>query len=61
MEEIKGIFSLIWLFTLIAFIVYWWKKRKAKNNVGENYADDENYKKSAKSKKLSVQFALRHL
>ena len=52
MEEIKGIFSLIWLFTLIAFIVYWWKKRKAKNNVGENYADDENYKKISKIKKI---------
>ena len=52
MDFLKGIFSLIWLGTLIAFVVYWWKKRKAKKDVGENYTDDENYKKISKMKRI---------
>ena len=52
MDFLKGIFSLIWLGTFVAFVVYWWKKRKARKNAGENYADDENYKKISKIKKI---------
>ena len=52
MEEIKGLFMIIWFVSLTAFVVYWWKKRKAKNNAGENYTDDENYKKISKMKRI---------
>jgi len=52
MEFIQSLFSLAWIATLIAFIVFWWKKRKARLAAGENYADDENYKHISKIKKI---------
>ena len=44
---------LIWVATMPAFIVFWWKKRKARLAAGENYADDENYKKFSKIKRAT--------
>lgn len=45
----NGFFSLVWLVTLIAFIVYWRKKVGAKKNFG---ADSEEYKKISKTKRI---------
>lgn len=52
MEFVQSLFSLTWLATLIAFIVFWRKKVNAKKSAGENYADDENYKHISKIKKF---------
>ena len=30
--------------TVVAFIIYWWKKRNARINAGEDYANDAEYK-----------------
>ena len=38
--------------TGVAFIVYWWKKQKARINAGENYADDSEYKKISLHKRI---------
>lgn len=41
----SAIFFLLGVATLIAFIVFWWKKRTARKNAGESYKDDVTYKK----------------
>ena len=38
--------------TLIMFVVYWWKKRKARLAAGENYQDDEHYQYVSSRKRL---------
>ena len=35
---------LVFLISVIAFVVYWWKKRRARIFAGEHYLADENYK-----------------
>ena len=58
----------LWAGSLIAFIIYWWKKRSARLSAGENYSENEIYKKISMKKRivgvasviffaLSVQFA----
>lgn len=44
--------SLVFLTTLIAFVVFWWKKRKARIAAGADYMDDQNYQKVSKIKRL---------
>lgn len=41
----SAVFFLLGVATLIAFIVFWWKKRTARKNAGESYKDDATYKK----------------
>lgn len=41
----SAVFFLLGVATLIAFIVFWWKKRTARKNAGESYKDDVTYKK----------------
>ena len=48
----SGFFILVWLVTLIAFIVYWWKKRKARIAAGEGYKDDPTYQQVSKVKRI---------
>ena len=38
--------------TAIMFVVYWWKKRKARLAAGENYQDDEHYQHVSARKRL---------
>lgn len=38
--------------TIIMFVVYWWKKRKARIAAGENYQNDESYQSVSKQKTL---------
>ena len=38
--------------TLIMFVVYWWKKRKARLAAGENYQTDENYQRISVRKRI---------
>ena len=40
-----GVLSLIFLISLISFVVYWYKKRRARQAVGEDYESDATYKK----------------
>lgn len=44
--------SFVFLITLIAFVVFWWKKRKARIVAGAEYANDKNYQKVSKTKRL---------
>lgn len=48
----QGFFILLWLASVIAFIIFWWKKRKARLAAGENYAEDENYQSKSKIKRI---------
>ena len=41
--------ALVFLVTLIAFIVFWWKKRKARKQFGK---DSEQYKRTSKIKRV---------
>ena len=43
--------SWIFFFTLIAFIVFYFKKRNARKKAGENYKSDERYLAVSKKKK----------
>lgn len=45
-------FILVHLITLFAFIVFWWKKRKARLAAGENYKADPQYKHISKIKRI---------
>ena len=38
--------------TAVAFIIYWWKKRKARLSAGENYRNDSDYKKISLQKRI---------
>ena len=44
--------SQIFFFTLIAFIVFYFKKRNARKKAGENYKSDERYLAVSKKKKI---------
>jgi hypothetical protein len=46
------VFSLIWFVSLIAFIVFWRKKKVARKNAGENYQTDPVYTKISKQKRI---------
>lgn len=43
---------LVHFVTLIAFIVFWWKKRKARIAAGENYKGDPQYQHISKIKRI---------
>lgn len=42
----------VWFVTLITFVVFFFKKRKARKAAGENYKQDEQYLKVSKKKKI---------
>ena len=42
----------VWFVTLITFVVFFFKKRKARKVAGENYKQDEQYLKVSKKKKI---------
>ena len=44
--------ALVFFVTLIMFIVYWWKKRKARISAGDNYPNDEKYQETSKIKRI---------
>ena len=44
--------SFVFLITLIAFVVFWWKKRKARIAAGADYINDHNYQKISKIKRI---------
>ena len=44
--------ALVFFVTLIMFIVYWWKKRKARISAGDNYPNDEKYQDTSKIKRI---------
>ena len=48
----KGFFILIWLASAVAFIVFWWKKRKARIAAGEDYQNDADYQSKSKTKRI---------
>lgn len=48
----SGFFFLVNFVTLIAFIVFWWKKRKARIAAGENYKEDSQYRHISKIKRI---------
>lgn len=45
-------FLVFWI-SVIAFVVYWWKKRRARIFAGEHYLADENYRKMNFRKKIA--------
>ena len=46
------LFFLIWCISLIAFIVFWWKKYKARKAAGDAFSTDEKYLSISKTKKI---------
>ena len=48
----SGLFFFLWFVTLIAFIVYWWKKRCARLAGGADYKSDSLYLKMSKIKRI---------
>ena len=46
------LFSLVWLVSLVAFIVYWRKKASARKAAGENYQSDPEYLAVSKTKRI---------
>ena len=44
-DLMAAVSSLVFLISVIAFMVYWWKKRKVRQSVGIEYENDENYKR----------------
>ncbi len=46
------LFFLVWLVSLVAFIVFWRKKANARKAAGESYESDENYLSVSKTKKI---------
>ena len=48
----SGLFFLIWIVTLIAFIVFWRKKVNAKKSAGDSYSSDEKYLSVSKTKRI---------
>lgn len=43
---------LTFIVTAVAFVVYWWKKRKARIAAGEDYQNDESYQSISLRKKI---------
>ena len=48
----SALFFLVWLVSLVAFIVFWRKKVNAKKSAGDSFASDENYLSVSKTKKI---------
>ena len=48
----SALFSLLFLVSAIAFIVFWWKKRSARKAAGDNYETDLNYQEVSKKKHI---------
>ena len=48
----SALFFLVWLVSLVAFIVFWRKKVNAKKTAGDSFASDENYLSVSKTKKI---------
>ena len=48
----SALFFLVWLVSLVAFIVFWRKKVNAKKSAGDSFASDENYLLVSKTKKI---------
>ena len=48
----EKLFALIWLVSLVAFIVYWRKKASARKAAGENYQSDPEYLAISKTKRI---------
>lgn len=44
--------ALVFLVTFIMFIVYWWKKRKARISAGDDYSNDQKYQEISKIKRI---------
>lgn len=44
--------SFVFLITLIAFVVFWWKKRKARIAAGADFMNDQDYQKISKIKRI---------
>lgn len=52
-KNITPTFSLLTAcITIVAFIIYWWKKRNARINAGEDYTNDPEYKKISLHKRI---------
>lgn len=49
---ITAIFFITFWVSIIVFLMYWWKKRKARLSAGEYYLNDEIYKKMSWRKKI---------
>lgn len=49
---INALCVLTFCVTLFLFVFYWWKKRKARLAAGEDYKNDEQYKKISGQKSL---------
>lgn len=47
------VLDLIFIISLVAFVVFWWKKRKARLAAGETYASDATYQKISGKKRWS--------
>lgn len=45
------VLDLIFIISLVAFVVFWWKKRKARLAAGETYASDATYQKISGQKR----------
>ena len=52
MGALSNFFSMVFCITFIAFIVYWWKKRKERKAAGENYQSDAVYQGISKTKRM---------
>lgn len=48
----QGFFVLVWLVSAVAFIVFWWKKRKARLAAGDDYQNDADYLSKSKIKRI---------
>ena len=48
----QGFFLLVWLVSAVAFIAFWWKKRKARLAAGDDYQNDANYQAKSKIKRI---------
>lgn len=46
----SGLLDLVFVVSLAAFIVFWWKKRKARLAAGDNYEQDAAYQKISRQK-----------
>lgn len=48
----QGFFVFVWLVSAVAFVVFWWKKRKARIAAGDDYQNDANYLSKSKTKRI---------
>ena len=47
-----SIFVMLWLVTIVLFVVFYFKKRKARKAAGDNYVNDNNYKQISVTKRI---------